>query len=67
MGIVELGIVAAALQAAGYLVYGSRVLRRDILPNPTSWLMFAYGTTLLFILEWDRDASYDIVERHMGY
>jgi len=61
MGIVELGIVAAALQAAGYLVYGSRVLRRDILPNPTSWLMFAYGTTLLFILEWDRDASFALL------
>lgn len=61
MGVVELGIMAAALQAAGYLVYGSRVLRRDILPNPTSWLMFAYGTTLLLILEWDRDASFALL------
>ncbi|MDO8514106.1 MAG: hypothetical protein Q7S50_01020 [bacterium] len=57
MVIVELGIIAASLQAAGYFFYGARMLRRDILPNPTSWLMFAYGTTLILILEWDRDAS----------
>jgi len=57
MDIVILGVVAGALQAVGYLVYGFKVLRRDILPNPASWLMFAYGTTLLLVLEWDRGAS----------
>lgn len=57
MEIVTLGIVAGALQAVGYLVYGFKVLKRDITPNATSWMMFAYGTTFLVILEWDRDAS----------
>lgn len=57
MDILTLGIVAAVLHAAGYLVYGFKILRRDILPNPVSWLMFAYGTTLLVVLEWDRNAS----------
>src|SRR3989344_1374838 len=59
--IVELGIVAAALQVAGYLVYGSRVLRRDIKPNGASWFMFAYGTGLLLILEWGRGASFALL------
>jgi len=57
MDILALGILAAALQALGYLAYGFKVLKRDITPNATSWLMFAYGTTFLVILEWDRDAS----------
>ena len=57
MDIVILGIVAGALQAVGYLVYGFKVLKRDITPNATSWMMFAYGTTFLVVLEWDRDAS----------
>ncbi len=61
MGMVESGIIAAALQVAGYLFYGSKVLREDILPNPASWLMFAYGTLFLFIVEWDRDASFAIL------
>src|SRR3989344_1630949 len=61
MDMIQLGIVAAALQAAGYFFYGSKVLRKDILPNPTSWLMFAYGTTLLLVLEWDRDASFALL------
>lgn len=57
MELTTLGLLAAALQAIGYLVYGFKVLRKEILPNPASWLMFAYGTTFLFVLEWDRDAS----------
>lgn len=57
MELTTLGLLAASLQAIGYLVYGFKVLRKEILPNPASWLMFAYGTTFLVILEWDRDAS----------
>src|SRR3989344_3985059 len=56
-----LGLVAASLQATGYLVYGFKVLKRDIAPNPASWLMFAYGTTLLLVLEWDRGASFAVL------
>lgn len=57
MDVLQLGIFAALLQVAGYAFYGSKVLKRDIRPNATSWIMFAYGTALLFIVEWDRDAS----------
>lgn len=57
MEVLTLGILAAVLQAAGYLAYGFKVLKRDITPNAASWLMFAYGTTFLVILEWDRDAN----------
>ena len=57
MDVLQLGVFAALLQVAGYTFYGSKVLRGDIKPNPTSWLMFAYGTTFLLIVEWDRDAS----------
>lgn len=57
MDILQIGIFAALLQTAGYAFYGSKVLARDIRPNAISWLMFAYGTTLLLVVEWDRDAS----------
>lgn len=57
MDILQIGILAALLQTAGYAFYGSKILRRDIRPNAISWLMFAYGTTLLLVVEWDRDAS----------
>ena len=61
MDILVLGVLAAALQALGYLAYGFKVLKRDITPNAASWLMFAYGTTFLVILEWDRDASFALL------
>lgn len=61
MGVLALGILAALLQTLGYLAYGWKVLRKDIEPNATSWLMFAYGTTLLTIVEWDRDATLPIL------
>lgn len=52
--IVYVGLLAGALQLIGYLLY----LRDDeIEPNPVTWLMFAYGTILLTLLEWDRQAS----------
>lgn len=57
METLQLGILAALLQVAGYAFYGSKILTRDIRPNAISWLMFAYGTTLLLVVEWDRDAS----------
>lgn len=57
MDALQLGIAAALLQVAGYAFYGSKVLSRDIRPNAASWLMFAYGTSLLLFLEWDRDAT----------
>jgi len=52
--IILLGSIAAALQLVGYLAY---VRNSEIEPNPLTWLMFAYGTILLTILEWDSDAT----------
>ena len=48
------GAVAASLHALGYLLYVRGALRRRIEPNPTSWLMWAYGTTLVVLLETDQ-------------
>jgi hypothetical protein len=50
-----LAILAGGLQALGYILY-----LRDghIDPNPLTWLMFAYGTAVLTILEFDRQASW---------
>jgi len=61
MEALQLGFIAAFLQLSGYFFYSSKVLKHDIIPNPTSWLMFAYGTTFLAIIEWDRDASFALL------
>src|SRR3989338_1893882 len=61
MDALQLGVFAALLQVAGYAFYGSKILTRDIRPNAASWLMFAYGTTLLLVVEWDRDASFALL------
>jgi hypothetical protein len=52
--VVYLGILAAAIQVIAYVLY----IRDDqIDPNPTTWFMFAYGTGLLALMEWDTNAS----------
>ncbi len=48
------GIIAGLLQVVGYWIY---IADDKIDPNPVTWFMFAYGTGLLTILEWDKDAS----------
>jgi hypothetical protein len=50
-----LGIISGILQIIGYLIYLSN---NDIDPNPVTWFMFAYGTGILTILEWDTDATF---------
>ena len=52
--VVYLGILAAAIQAFAYVLY---IKDNNIDPNPTTWFMFAYGTGLLAIMEWDTNAS----------
>jgi hypothetical protein len=42
-----LSLLSGLLQAAGYVIYVRGSLRHEILPNPTTWLLFAYDTTLL--------------------
>ncbi len=49
------GIVAGLLQLLGYILY---LRNPDIDPNPVTWFMFAYGTTILTILEWDASATF---------
>ncbi len=49
-----LGILAGVLQLVGYLLY---LGDENIDPNPVTWFMFAYGTLVLMILEWDIDAT----------
>ncbi len=45
---------AGTLHLFGYIAY---IRNDDIEPNPVTWLMFAYGTLLLTLLEWDSDAT----------
>lgn len=49
-----LGILAGILQVVGYLIY---ILHENIDPNPVTWFMFAYGTAILTLLEWDMGAT----------
>lgn len=49
-----LGIISGLLQIVGYWFY---LRDENIDPNPVSWFMFAYGTALLVILEWDKSAT----------
>jgi uncharacterized membrane protein len=45
---------ATLLQTLGYLLYVRGALRHRIDPNPTSWLMWAYGTALVVLIETDQ-------------
>ena len=49
------GIVAGLLQLVGYTFY---LRSEDIDPNPVTWFMFAYGTLVLAVLEWDAEATF---------
>ncbi|MBI2715177.1 MAG: SET domain-containing protein-lysine N-methyltransferase [Rhizobiales bacterium] len=53
-----LAVSSAVLQVVGYGFYLHLILRRKIDPNPTSWLMFAYGTSLIVVLESAAGASW---------
>jgi hypothetical protein len=56
-----LAILAGVLQAVGYAIYIWQALRSQLVPNATSWLMFAYGTLLLTVLEFDLDAHWQVL------
>ncbi|HMO83076.1 MAG TPA: hypothetical protein PKA42_02810 [Candidatus Paceibacterota bacterium] len=45
------------IQFIGYLVYYQKSIKGSVEPNPLTWLMFAYGTMILFVLEFDQGAS----------
>lgn len=45
---------AALLHAMAYVLYLSGTLRRKVDPAPASWLMWAYGTALVVVIETDQ-------------
>jgi len=51
--IIIFGIISGLLQLLGYIDYYGKAIRNEIDPNPLMWLIFAYGTALLTILEVD--------------
>ncbi len=62
----KLAVLSGVIQALGYVAYGWYVARRKIEPNPTSWLMWAYGTALVAVLEYvqikqNPEASYALL------
>jgi hypothetical protein len=52
---------AGTLQAVAYALYIRSAVRHDIDPNPTTWLMWAYGTALLVVVEHDQDAGWHLL------
>lgn len=50
-------LLSGLFQVLGYLVYIHKSVRHEVEPNATTWLMFAYGTGLLAVLEYDHDAK----------
>lgn len=52
------GAAAAILQVAGYLWYIHNFRREAIRPNAASFLMFAYGTAFIFLLEYESAATW---------
>jgi SET domain len=55
------GLLAAALQVVGYIFYIRRFVKNTIRPNAASWLMFAYGTALLTMLEYANGALWPVL------
>lgn len=51
-------LIAAVLQVLGYLLYIRGFLLKSIRPNSASYLMFAYGTSLVAFLAWESGATW---------
>lgn len=54
MVLIALAISAGILQVAGYIAYVLKFAK----PNALSWLMWAYGTSLLAVLEYDHEIKW---------
>lgn len=61
MSLAMLAIIAGLLQALGYYIYIRKSLRNEVEPNPTTWFMFAYGTVILTVLEFDLNANWTLL------
>lgn len=59
--ITALAVMSGLLQVLGYFVYIRKSLRHEVEPNAATWFMFAYGTAALTLLEWDQDASWQLL------
>ncbi len=59
--IIAFGLIAAMLQAIGWIVYSRLFLKRIIRPNAASSFMFAYGTALMVLLEAGSGASWHVL------
>lgn len=53
--IFAIGALAGISQITGYVLY---LKDGNIDPNPVTWFMFAYGTGILALLEWDSTATW---------
>ena len=53
--------LSGLVQIAAYGVYIRKSHADQINPNPTSWLMWSYGTLFVLVLEYDRDAPLPVL------
>lgn len=53
-----IAVLAGCTQAAAYAYYVALALRGTTWPHPMSWLMFAYGTTLVVVIETQAGAGW---------
>lgn len=58
-----LSLMSVVFHVLAYVVFIflSEREKTEYKPNPTAWLMFAYGTALVTLLEWDRHASWTVL------
>lgn len=49
--VAAIGIAAGVLQGCAYIVYILQMVRAECRPNGMSWVMWAYGTAVLLVIE----------------
>ena len=59
--LIILGVISGFLHTAGYGLYIRMSFTQKIKPHPLTWVMFAYGTLLLTVLEWDQSAHWTLL------
>lgn len=61
MNLVLLTLFSGFFQLIGYFYYVTKTNKDDISPNPTTWLIFAFDTTILVLLEAVAGASFNLL------
>lgn len=59
--LIALAVASAVLQIAGYIIYIRKSLKLELEPHPATWFMFAYGTLILGVLEFDQGAHWTLL------